>query len=291
LIAGNSNRTPVIDAHTHIFPREIVDDRASFVARELWFEQLYTNQKALLVGADELLSSMDAAGVFHSVVCGFPWRDDSLCRLHNDFMAEACSKANGRLSWLCIVPPGSGSRAAEEADRCFELGAVGVGELNADAQEFDLADTRVITELFELCAIRERPIMLHASEPVGHLYPGKGKATPDRLVSMIETFPEATFVLAHWGGGLPFYELMPEINAITSRLYYDTAASTYLYRWQIFRSVLDIVGPERVMFATDYPVLRQDRFIERAMEVAWNDEAEQRAVLCENARRVYKLSV
>jgi predicted TIM-barrel fold metal-dependent hydrolase len=289
--AGEAVREPVIDAHTHIFPPEIVVDRASFLTRDLWFEQLYAGPKSLLVGAGDLLSSMDRAGIAHSIVCGFPWSDEGLCRLHNDFMADACAKSNGRLSWLAIVSPPSGLSAVQEAERCFDLGAAGIGELNADAQSFDIAEPGDVLVLFENCAKHGRPIMLHASEPVGHLYPGKGKSTPDRLLKMIEAFPDVTFVLAHWGGGLPFFELMPEVGAATSRVFYDTAASTYLYRWEVFRTVLDIVGRDRVLMGSDYPVLRQDRFVERALRVPWRDEEERSAVLCENARRVYKLTI
>jgi predicted TIM-barrel fold metal-dependent hydrolase len=106
---------------------------------------------------------------------------------------------------------------------------------------------------------------------------------------MVEAFPEVRFVLAHWGGGLPFFELMPEVAAITTNVWYDTAASTYLYRWGIFRSVLDIVGPERVLFASDYPILKQDRFMQKVRGVPWRDENERRDVLCENACGVYGL--
>ena len=84
--------------------------------------------------------------------------------------------------------------------------------------------------------------MLHASEPVGHRYPGKGTATPDRLLQVYRALPDLPVVLAHWGGGLPFYELMPEVAALTRNVVYDTAASTYLYRPAVFRTVLDVVG-------------------------------------------------
>jgi predicted TIM-barrel fold metal-dependent hydrolase len=280
---------PVVDAHTHIFPDEIMNDRAKFLAHDLWFEHLYANPKALLVGPGEIIASMDAAGIDQSIICGFPWRDPGLCRVHNDFMAEVNAQSNGRLPWLGIVSPSSGIEAVSEARRCFTLGAYGLGELNADAQSFDLTETEGLKELYEFCFESNRPIMLHASEPIGHHYPGKGASTPDRLFKMVEAFPEVRFVLAHWGGGLPFFELMPEVAAITTNVWYDTAASTYLYRWGIFRSVLDILGPERVLFASDYPILKQDRFMQKVRGVPWKDENERRAVLCENARNVYRL--
>ncbi len=283
------SRELIIDAHTHIFPPEIQSDRVSFLARDLWFEHLYTNPKSLLAGLADIIASMNAAGIEQSVICGFPWKDPGLCQIHNDFMAEASESASGRLPWLGIVSPITGKSAVQEAERCFDLGASGIGELNADAQSFEFTDSDLLTDLLEVCSKRKKAVMLHASEPIGHMYPGKGASTPDRLIQMIAAFPEVDFVLAHWGGGLPFFELMPEIAATTTRVCYDTAASTYLYRWQVFRSVLDIVGPSRVLMGSDFPVLKQDRFVEKARSVDWRDENERRAVLCENAKRVYGL--
>jgi len=278
----------VVDAHTHVFPAEVVAGRAAFCDRDAWFGQLYTDPVAALIGAAELTISMAEAGIGHAVVCGFPWADRGMCRLHNDEMATAAGSSGGQLSWLGIVSPTSGAAAAMEADRCFRLGAVGLGELNADAQGFDLDDPKRIAPVVEVCLAHDRPILLHASDPVGHAYPGKGTATPDRLLRFLAAFPALRVVLAHWGGGLPFYELMPEVAAITANAVYDTAASTYLYRFAVYRAVLDVVGADRVLFGSDFPVLRQDRFLRRSLAAGVRaDEAD--AVFAANARRVYGL--
>ena len=132
--------------------------------------------------------------------------------------------------------------------------------------------------------------MLNATEPVGHRYPGKGTATPDRLLAFLEAYPALRVVLAHWGAGLPFYELMPEVAGAAARVAYDSAASTYLYRPAVFRAVLDIVGPERVMWGSDYPVLRQGHFLRRVRETAGLRADELDEVLGDTARRVYGLA-
>jgi uncharacterized protein len=280
----------VVDAHTHIFTPDVVRGRDAYVGRDLWFEHLYATPRALLVTADELLASMDAAGIGQSVVCGFPWHDPGICREHNDYLAEACAGSGGRLVWLGTVSPTNVQHAAVEAERCFARGAVGIGELNADAQRFDLSSTTHLTLVVDVCVAHDRPLLLHATEPVGHHYPGKGTATPDRILTFLENFPLLRVVAAHWGGGLPFYELMPEVARAASRVVYDSAASTYLYRFEVFRTVLDLVGPNRVMFASDYPILRQDRFLRRVRKTDWRDSEEAWSVLGETARRTYRIA-
>ncbi len=281
--------TSVIDAHTHIFSPEVVRGREAFVGRDLWFEQLYADPRALLVTAEDLLRSMDGAGIDRAVVCGFPWHDPGICREHNDYLAESCRASNGRLVWLATVAPAEGAGAGAEVQRAAAQGASGVGELNADAQRFDLTRPADVSPVVETCVDLDLPLMLHATEPVGHSYRGKGTATPDRLLAFLAAYPELRMVAAHWGGGLPFYELMPEVAAAAARVTYDSAASTYLYRFPVFRTVIDLVGPQRVMFGSDFPVLRQDRFLRRVREVGLSAE-ELAAVLGETARQVYRIS-
>ena len=280
----------VVDAHTHVFPPDVLRDRDAFVARDPWFALLYADPRATLIDADALLTTMATAGVGHAVLCGFPWADLGLCRAANDALADDAARGGGRLSWLASVPPHLGRAAADETERCLALGARGLGELNADAQGFDLATPAALAPVVEVCVARDVPLLLHASEPVGHAYRGKGTATPERLLAFLAAYPALRVVFAHWGGGLPFYELMPEVAAVAGRVVYDSAASSYLYRPSVFRAVLDIIGSERVLFGSDHPVLRQDRFLRRVVDGGRLDRSEASAVLGGNARRVYDLA-
>jgi uncharacterized protein len=278
----------VIDAHTHAFPPEWVADRVNHCQRDRWFGELYEAPSARMIDAVELTSAMDSAGVTSAIVCGWPWLDPGLCREHNDYLAAAAKASNGRLAWLGIVAPTS-SDAAAETERCLALGAAGIGELNADAQGVDIAQSGLLADVAAVLVAADRPLLLHASEPVGHRYPGKGTATPDRLLSCLVENPDLRVVLAHWGGGLPFYELMPEVAALTRNVVYDTAASSYLYRAEVFRAVLDIAGHERVLWASDHPVLGMGRFLERTRRLAAIRPEEWALVMGDNARRVYRL--
>jgi predicted TIM-barrel fold metal-dependent hydrolase len=78
----------------------------------------------------------------------------------------------------------------------------------------------------------------------------------------LTAFPDIRFIAAHWGGGLPFYCLMPEIQRIAAHVWYDTAATAYLYSNAILPAVVELVGAERILFASDYGLLRQQRIID-----------------------------
>jgi uncharacterized protein len=275
----------IIDAHTHIFPPDVRQQREGYRSRDPWFAQLYESPRALLASPEDILTSMDIAGIERSIVCGFPWSDSGVCREHNAWLAEVAAAYPDRISFLAIVVPQSPT-AVEDAEQAFAAGAAGIGELNADAQGFDLRRPSAVTDLMVYCRHMDRPVMIHASEPLGHSYPGKGYATPDALYTWLSAFPEQPVVLAHWGGGLPFYELMPEVHAVTRHVAYDSAATTYLYRPAVFEAVLSIAGPERVLFATDYPVLRQDR-LAASVSAGISDRTSRDLVMSGNAESIY----
>ncbi len=279
----------VVDAHVHAFPDEVITGRDDLVRRDHWFGHLYANPTALLTNDADLLVSMASSGVDHSVMCGFPWSDPGLCRLNNDWMAAASAASGGRLSWLGIVVPDHPTAPAE-AERCFAIGASGIGELNADGQGFDLTDQPGLAAFTATCAAAGRPILLHATEPVGHAYPGKGTATPDRLLRFLAANQDLDIVLAHWGGGLPFYELMPEVAALCRRVRYDTAASPYLYRHDILQVATSLVGPDRILWGSDFPVLRQGRFLRRTLATDLDPDS-LRLIVGDSARETYRLSV
>lgn len=279
---------PVIDAHTHIYPPEIVRDRQRFCEADLWFGELHASPNARLATAEDLLASMTAAGIDHSIVCGFPWMDASLCQLHNDYLFDACSRYPGQLSWLAIVSPtdpGATQATVDQASR----GARGLGELNADAQGFIDDPVGLLQDVARFCLDADFPWMMHASEPVGHGYPGKGTAGPPVILAIAAAFPGLRLCAAHWGGGLPFYELMPEVRETARRIVYDTAATTYLYDPAVFGIVQQLVGLDRVLFASDFPVLGQSRLMEAVSCLQWETASDRRAVMGLNAQRFYAI--
>jgi len=88
------------------------------------------------------------------------------------------------------------------------------------------------------------------------------EASPrDMLYPFITSFPDLPIVCAHWGGGLPFYALMPEVKQAMNNVFFDTAASPLLYSPEIYHQVTQLVGADKILFGSDYPLLAQNRTI------------------------------
>lgn len=250
----------IIDFHTHIFPPSVKEQREDYVTRDPCFSLLYSEPKAKLATAEELIASMDEAEVDLSIALNIGWVSHELCVETNDYILDSVARYPKRLIGFCGIQPNAGDAALMELERCAKAGARGIGEMRSDMQAFDLAGD-AMKSLVNI-ALRHALIFLtHSSEPVGHQYIGKGSITPDVLYSFILSFPNLNIVCAHWGGGLPFYALMPEVAEALTNVFFDTAASLFLYQPQIFRQVSDIIGSNKILFGTDYPLISQSRII------------------------------
>ncbi|MCU0580382.1 MAG: amidohydrolase family protein [Desulfobacterota bacterium] len=251
----------MIDIHTHIFPPDIVNNRGDFFSEDPAFRWLYDSPQAPLATAENLLQAMSDHGVQQSVIFGFPWRTLKLMRRHNDYILEAQHRYPRHLiGFACVNALESG--AAAEVERCLAAGCRGVGELAFYQEGLGDAMTAALRPIAELCQGYGVPLLLHANEPVGHAYPGKSPMQLGDLYNLIKAFPDLTLILAHWGGGLFFFNLLKkEVSVTLKNVYFDTAASPYLYKPEIYRLAAEIIGPDKILFGSDYPLLPPSRYL------------------------------
>ncbi len=251
----------IIDFHTHVFPPQIKKDRRKYIEADPCFALLYSQKDSRIATANELITSMDKEGVDISVITNIGWTTHELCVETNDYILESVARYPNRLIGFGAVQPLSYGAAIAEIERCVSGGIKGIGEFRPDVQLVDLSDSQVITLFMETIRKHRLVLLTHTSEPIGHKYPGKGSITPHLLYPLITNFPEVSIVCAHWGGGLPFYALMPEVKRAMKNVYFDTAASPFLYSPQIYRQVTQLVGDDRVLFGSDWPLISPGRLL------------------------------
>jgi predicted TIM-barrel fold metal-dependent hydrolase len=201
---------------------------------------------------------------------------------------DALRRYPKRIYGMAVLQPIAGIRAVRELERCARAGMIGLGELMPHGQGYRLSDITLLMPVMEVVREYQLLVLSHCSEPVGHAYPGKGNVSLQDIVTFLTAFPDVRFVAAHWGGGLPFYTLMPEIRQITANVWYDTAATVYLYHQNIFPVVANLVGADRILFASDYGLLDQRRIIEHIAQSGLDDNA-VKMVLGGNAQRLLGL--
>ncbi len=256
----------IIDCHTHIFPDEVRKHREAFCQRDRGFASIYQDLRAKVIGADDLICSMDEAGISQSVICGFPWHDRALCSFHNEYLLESASRYPDRLIVFILLPLMDVEGALRELDEARKRGAKGVGEIAFYDREMTYQDLETMAPIFKKMEQEKIPVLLHTNEHLGHSYPGKGKTPLELFYQFACLYPALRILLAHWGGGLLFYELMPEVARAMGNVYYDTAASPFLYSKKIYAVAKEVVGVEKIIFGSDFPLIPPHRYFRELEE-------------------------
>lgn len=251
-------RPLIVDAHTHFTPPGMLE-RIAETGDEPYWQFIMTpngrNQTEQgFVDEARMLDDMDAAGVDRVFLLAGYQQSARGCREANDTVLGIAARHPDRVvPFLSISPADPG--ALDELRRGLELGGRGVGELNPYAQGVRL-DSPELRALADACAEAGIPMTMHMSEETGRFYFGKSTPPLGHYYEFALRVPELKLVLAHWGGGLFFYELMPLVAAQLAHVSYDTAASPLLYPTErIFPVAAQVLAPGKFVYGSDYPLL------------------------------------
>jgi len=278
----------IIDFHTHIFPLEITSQRESYFPAEPDFKLLYESPKAKIATAEDLIVAMDENGVYQSVVFGFPWRNFETTKTHNDYILGAVAKYPKRLKGFCCVDPKS-DQSATEVIRCLDAGLSGVGEIAFYGNGFDQSAQDQLAPIMDICRERNLPILIHTNEPIGHDYHGKSPMTMAQILATAERYKNNKIVLAHWGGGIFFFNLLKkEIKETLENVYVDTAASPFLYDPLIYQIALQIIGADKILFGSDFPLINPKRYFQE-IETSGISMDDQEKICGRNAVKILNI--
>lgn len=249
----------VIDSHVHLYPDEINRAPVAWAAahgEEAWARMCARSRKdgrpvQGFPNVDELLRTMDRAGVERAVLLGWYWRRAENCARQNRFFADLVRRHPERLSAFATVQPAAGAdQAVAELQRARAEGLCGIGELSPQAQGYAMEGAE-FSAVLAWAAEFNWPVNLHVTDARGPIYPGRIETAREEFVHLARAWPNVTLVLAHWGGGEP---LGDATAAEFQRVFYDTAASPLLYDATIWRRFINQVGANRVWFGSDFPL-------------------------------------
>lgn len=245
------------------------------------------------------------------------WQGQELSRLANETLAELVRQYPSRLRGVATVPLQEAHRAADElgyAVRQLGFRAVQIGT-NVNGRNLDDA---ALDPFWTACQELDAFVFIHphrvaaadrlteyfTSNLLGNPFETTLAAASLLFGGVFERFPTLKVCLAHAGGFLPYqlgrldhgYAVKPEArrraprppSAYLDHFYFDTLshfepALTYL---------LDLVGPERLLFGTDMPFPMADpRMRERLEHLPALPPADHALILNGNASRLFGLSV
>ncbi|MFG1932858.1 amidohydrolase family protein [Mycobacterium sp. NPDC048908] len=257
----------------------------------------------------ERIAAMDATGLDVSVVSmttpGLqnlsPQDAVALQGVCNDTLADAVRRHPDRLQGFAAVATPAPEAAAAELDRAvIKLGFNGA-MLYGRTRDRNL-DHRDFWPIFEAAEALNAPLYLHPQPPPPSVrtayFSGLGDAVDGALAThgigwhydaglqllrlilagVFDRFPGLQLILGHWGEVMLFY--LDRIDRMTGIADLDRPVSDYVrsnvfvtpggvFSQRYLQWSLDVIGAERILFASDYPyVLAPDggsrRFLEQA---------------------------
>ncbi|MCL2630700.1 MAG: amidohydrolase family protein [Firmicutes bacterium] len=259
----------VIDAHAHIYPEKIASRAVSAVKDfyEIGFKD--ANSGTL----NDLACLMDKANVVKCVVSPVATVPHQVVSANN-FMAES-AKADSRLiPFATLHPEMTKLELREEISRIKSLGLKGI-KLHPDFQRFALNGENAYKIFNELSG--DTPILLHTGDKRYNF------SSPLKAIAVAKDFKHLKFIGAHFGG----YSEWEHIKgyAETENVFFDTSSSLPFLTPKEVKEIFSILGIQRFMFGTDYPMWNYDSekpLIER-LELS---QAELELILYKNAERI-----
>lgn len=236
----------MVDGHVHLFPDRL------FRSIWRWFDA-YGWPVRYKLQTPEVLEFLFSRGVTRIVALHYA-HAPGLARMMNAFMAEVV-RAEPRVTGVATVLPGEPDAVAilEEG---FASGLRGV-KLHCHVQCFSPDDERALFPIYDLCARRKQPLVIHAGrEPASDALKCNPReiCSAERTERVLRAFPGLTMVVPHLGADeFDAYEKLLERH---DNLYLDTTMmlADYFPELPSFVRLL-AARPDRIYYGTDFPNL------------------------------------
>ncbi|MGN1346462.1 MAG: amidohydrolase family protein [Eubacteriales bacterium] len=165
----------------------------------------------------------------------------------------------------------------EEVNRARSLGLCGV-KIHPDIQGVDINDRRLLP-LYEILQAKGLPLYLH----MGDSRPEYRFSEAGKLVDVLEQFPSLVVVAAHLGGYTAWDDAMEKL-AGRENVWYDTSSALWAMTPERSDEIIHRLGYDKVMFGTDYPIVRTKTELERFFRLHLTDR-QREDILWNNAMR------
>lgn len=150
------------------------------------------------------------------------------------------------------------------------------------------ADSEQVMSAVDTAAPFSVPILLHAG-PARYYLPRENKpcyadnSSVEKIARLIASFPNVSFIVGH--AGLDDYKKVLELMPRYKNVYVDTSFQNP----ESIRALIEVLGGERVLFASDWHYGLRKPAIKTVLEACRGDEGLQKRVFYDNAAELLKI--
>lgn len=225
---------------------------------------------------EQLIEEMDAAGVRHAILCAGYRGADNL-----SWVIDAVQERPDRLSASIALDPRQGMTAVRLLDKLV----TGHGFVMARVMALETQlpyDHASYFPVYAKCAELGVPLSVNVGIP-GPRVPGRCQ-DPLALDEVCYFFPELTLVMAH--GGDPWGDMCVKLMTKWPNLYYMSSAYSPRRIPEAILNYLNGPGSDRVMWASDYPILEFQRCRDIIDKMEFSSQETKHRFMHDNASRV-----
>lgn len=155
--------------------------------------------------------------------------------VQNDKILAAQNKYPDEIIAFTRIVPSAGKAAVKEFERCCALGAKGLKLKTPDG--FEPAEAKILFDLLENKP--NFPVLIHTAHDE--------HSQPRIWEPVLAKYPHINFILAH--GGKDHYRKCTELAIKYPNIYLDTSTLSFHRTNYAYENA----GPEKLLFASDYP--------------------------------------
>ena len=226
----------------------------------------------------QLIDEMDEAGVAKAVLCAGYTEDDE----DVEWVRKAVARHPERFVGSYAVDPHQGLKTVRLVDSLVRDEGFRLIRIIALFTQIPYDDARNYP-VYAKCAELGVPVGLNVGIP-GPLVPGKHQH-PLALDDVCAFFPELKVVMQH--GGEPWVDLCVKLLLKWSNLHYMTSAFAPKHLPAQIIQYVNTRGADKVMFASDYPLLSLDRCMREAAELPFRDQDRFEKFVARNADALF----
>jgi predicted TIM-barrel fold metal-dependent hydrolase len=258
----------IVDFHVHAFPDGIAGRAVSSIQERAGVTP------ALDGRVSSLLASMDAAGIWRSVVLSVATRPQQF----ESILAWSRGVASDRIVPMLSVHPAD-PEAPDRIRAAAEQGFPGF-KLHPYYQDYDM-DDRAVDPVY--AALQETGLLCISHAGFDTASPFVRKADPLRIVRVLERFPRLRLVAPHLGGWKD-WDLVAR-HLVGADLWIDTSYSLDFMSREAARDLIFSFPVDRALFGSDSPWADQALSLEGIRALGLEPEREE-AILSGNAAKL-----
>jgi Predicted metal-dependent hydrolase of the TIM-barrel fold len=258
----------IFDFHTHAYPEKVASKSVDFL------NQYYKITCRGDGTMEDLLRSARDGGVGYLLVHAVATKPRQVENVNSWIAAQLQSNVFG----FGTIHPGY-ERIEQELARIRSLGLLGL-KLHPDFQGYYVDDPSMDIVYANIAG--KMPVLVHSGDETSEF------SSPKRLANVLDRHPKLTVIAAHLGGYSQWAEA--ERYIIGRDCYIDTSSSLWAIPPEKAAALIRMHGADKVLFGTDYPLVRHQEELARFMALDLTD-GEKDKILFENAKRLLKLDI